>query len=259
MSKKRIDVLLMEKDIVKSLDEAVAVLMAGEVRIGHQLITTPGVLVDVNTEIVLSERMPYVSRGGYKLAFALKTFNASPVAKICADVGASTGGFTDVLLQHGANKVYAIDVGYGDLAWKLRQDPKVVVLERTNARKLSALPESISFVVIDTSFISLTLILPATLKWVEPNVDFIVLVKPQFEAPKLMVEPGGVIKNPDVHRQVLWDLMTWATANGFVCLDLMPSPIIGPAGNKEFLLHLALHQPSSPPNLHTLLELCLSS
>ncbi len=158
--------------------------------------------------------MPYVSRGGFKLAGALQAFGLDVTGRTCVDVGACTGGFTDVLLQNGAARVYAIDVGYGQLDWKLRQDPRVVVMERTNARYLESLPEAVSFVSIDVSFISLKLILPAVKKWITPDADIVALIKPQFEAGRKQVGKGGIVKDPAVHGQVLTDLLTWSQENG---------------------------------------------
>jgi len=237
MAKKRADILLVEKRLAENVREATAMLMAGEVIINHQKITTPGTMIDVTARINVKSKIPYVSRGGFKLAAALDAFNVNPSNKICADVGASTGGFTDVLLQRGAKKVYAIDVGYGDLAWKIRQDPRVVVMERTNARKVERLPDKVALVVVDASFISLKLILPTATKWVEPKAAFITLVKPQFEAKKELVEKGGVVRKKSIHAVVLKNIIAWCHTHQLTVVNLIVSPIVGPAGNKEFLLY----------------------
>jgi 23S rRNA (cytidine1920-2'-O)/16S rRNA (cytidine1409-2'-O)-methyltransferase len=182
--------------------------------------------------------MPYVSRGGFKLAAALAEFGIAVDGRICADVGACTGGFTDVLLQQGAARVYAIDVGYGQLDWKLRQDERVVVLERTNARYLETLPEPVSIVCIDVSFISLKLILPAVQGWLTAEAQIIALVKPQFEAGPAQVGKGGVVKETAVHQSVLLEIIHWAAEHGLATMGLIRSPVTGADGNVEFLLWL---------------------
>jgi 23S rRNA (cytidine1920-2'-O)/16S rRNA (cytidine1409-2'-O)-methyltransferase len=187
-----------------------------------------------------------VSRGGYKLAAALDAFGVSPAGQICADLGASTGGFTDVLLQRGASRVYAVDVGYGQLHWRLRTDSRVVVMERTNARHLQNLPEPVQLIVIDASFISLRLILPAARRLLTPGGEIIALIKPQFEAGRERVGKGGVVRDARVHRQVLRDMTNWVATRDFGPQGLIPSPIQGPKGNQEFLLWLRPGQPPSP-------------
>lgn len=182
----------------------------------------------------------FVSRGGLKLAHALAQFEVDPSGRIGADIGASTGGFTDCLLQGGAARVYAIDVGYGQLDWRLRADPRVVVMERTNARFLERLPERIDLVVVDVSFISLRLVLPAVTRIADPSADLIALVKPQFEAGRDRVGKGGVVRDPLVHRDVLLSCAEWSRQEGAVLQGLTASPIRGPAGNVEFLAHLRL-------------------
>lgn len=258
MTKKRIDRLLLEHGFAASLTEAGAILMAGNVMVNSQRITVPGMLIDSGAEISVKSASPYVSRGGYKLAAALDTFKIDPTGAICADVGASTGGFTDVLLQRGAKKVYALDVGYGDLAWKLRQDPRVVVMERTNARNITRLPELISLVVVDASFISLKHILPAALKWTAPNADLVTLIKPQFEAEKEWVEKGGVVRKKEIHAKILNDMISWCVAQQLGVIDLTASPITGPAGNKEFLLHLSTEVDVAQKPFQLLTDTCLS-
>jgi len=257
MSKKRIDSLLVEQKLADTLKQAAALLMAGKVLVNQQAVTVPGMLVDSDAEINVKVRKPYVSRGGYKLAAALDVFDVDPADAICADVGASTGGFTDALLQRGAKKVYALDVGYGILAWKLRQDPRVAVMERTNARKVERLPEKIALVVIDVSFISLKLIVPAVLKWLEPRADIITLVKPQFEAERDKVGAGGVVRDRVIHADIIYDLINWCQTHELAVLNLIASPITGPAGNKEFLLHLSTDPKQIPPNIPSLVENCL--
>lgn len=181
---------------------------------------------------------PYVSRGGIKLAFALETFAIDVSAKVAADVGAATGGFTDVLLQKGASKVYAIDVGYGDIAWKLRKDPRVVLLERTNARHLKALAEKVHIVAIDTSFISLKLLLPVVSEWLLPHSDLIALIKPQFEAKREQVPRGGIVSDPLIHAEVLRNILIFAEEKSLYTYGISRSPIEGRKGNQEFLVWL---------------------
>jgi 23S rRNA (cytidine1920-2'-O)/16S rRNA (cytidine1409-2'-O)-methyltransferase len=246
MTKVRLDVLLVEKGLLQNRSKARALIMAGKVRVDGQVITKAGVQVASEVEVTVDSDSPYVSRGGVKLAAALDEFKIDPGGMICADVGASTGGFTDVLLQHGAKRVYAIDVGYGQLAWKLRQDERVVVMERTNARYLEALPDAIDLVTIDASFISLNLILPAAIKWLGVPAQIVALVKPQFEAGRHQVGKGGVVRDPEIHRQVLEQSANYAQQLNLDIRGLIPSPITGPAGNYEFLLHLGW-QTNLPP------------
>jgi 23S rRNA (cytidine1920-2'-O)/16S rRNA (cytidine1409-2'-O)-methyltransferase len=245
MKKKRIDLLLVERGLAESRNQAQRLVMAGEVRVEGEMIHKPSTQVDINAEIEVKERPPYVSRGGKKLEAAIEAFSVAVSGKICADVGASTGGFTDCLLQNGASKVYAIDVGYGVLHWKLRKDLRVVVMERTNARYVDALPEPVDLVTIDASFISLNLILPAVMGWFEGDQgQVIALIKPQFEAGrKAAAVHAGVIKDRSVHAQVLDATLSDAMALGFYPTDLIPSPIRGPKGNVEFLVDLRLSAP----------------
>ncbi len=257
MSKKRIDLLLIEHNLVDTPKQANALLMAGKVMVNRQIITHPGMKVDAKAKITVKAERPYVSRGGYKLAAALDAFNVDPVNAVCADVGASTGGFTDVLLQRGAKKVYALDVGYGILAWKLRQDPRVVVMERTNARRVERLPEKISLAVIDASFISLKLILPAVLKWIEPRAAIIALIKPQFEAAKEKVGQGGVVRDKTIHAEIIYELIAWCKMRNLAVLDLIVSPVTGPAGNREFLLYLNADSKQTSADVSLLVENCL--
>ncbi len=237
MSKKRIDVLLVELGLAESRNQAQRLVMAGEVRADGEMVTKPSTQVKENASIEIKQQPRYVSRGGYKLEAGLAAFNVNVVDKVCADVGASTGGFTDCLLQNGAARVYAIDVGYGVLDWRLRNDPRVVVMERTNARYLESLPECINLVTIDVSFISLSLILPAVRGWFQGlDGQTIALIKPQFEAGrKAAAVHAGVIKDTDVHREVLDTTLRNAVALGFFPVGLIASPIRGPKGNIEFL------------------------
>ncbi|HEC23415.1 MAG TPA: TlyA family RNA methyltransferase [Chloroflexi bacterium] len=238
--RKRLDVLLVERGLVESREFGRRLIMAGEVLVDDQPVTKPATRVATGASIRLLKKPPFVSRGGEKLAAALKTFRIDVSGLVCADVGASTGGFTDCLLQAGAARVYAIDVGYGQLAWSLRQDSRVVVMERINARYLETLPEPIDFASVDVSFISVKHILPALKGWLAPAGQVVVLVKPQFEAGREAVGKGGVVRDPQTHSQVLKTVLTYARAAGFRVRGLMPSPLRGPAGNIEFLLWLGL-------------------
>jgi 23S rRNA (cytidine1920-2'-O)/16S rRNA (cytidine1409-2'-O)-methyltransferase len=254
MAKVRLDILLTQKELAETRSKAQALIMAGKIQVNGSLVTKPGTLVSAEAEIILAEELPYVSRGGVKLAAALDAFGIDPTGAICADVGASTGGFTDVLLQRGATHVYAIDVGYGQLAWKLRQDKRVTVMERTNARYLQALPQPISLVTIDASFISLRLILPAVIAWLTVPAQIVALIKPQFEAEKGQVGKGGVVKDPEVHRQVLWNALAYAHQADLTVLGLILSPLTGPAGNHEFLVQLGHHVDTPLPDLEGLVQ-----
>lgn len=258
MAKTRLDVYLTEQCLAASRSQAKALVMAGRVRVDGQVVLKAGMPIPVGAKVTVEAPLPYVSRGGAKLAAALEAFPIDPRGRICADVGASTGGFTDVLLQRGAARVYAIDVGYGQLAWKLRQDERVIAMERTNARHLTSLPELISMVTVDASFISLKLLLPAILKWYATTLDLIVLVKPQFEAGQAQVGKGGVVRDPMTHRQVLWEIADWLQAQRGVVVGLMPSPLIGPAGNREFLLYAVWGKPGQRIDLQAAIERCVN-
>jgi 23S rRNA (cytidine1920-2'-O)/16S rRNA (cytidine1409-2'-O)-methyltransferase len=257
-AKSRLDTLLTQKGLAESRSQAQALIMAGNVSVNGLVVTKVGTQVSMEADITIKEALPYVSRGGIKLAAGLDAFGLSPHHAICADVGASTGGFTDVLLQRGAARVYAIDVGYGQLAWKLRQDDRVIVMERTNARQLKALPDPIDLATIDASFISLKLILPVALKWLAAPGKVVALVKPQFEAGKSQVSKGGVVRDKLIHRQVLKDITTYAGQLGFTVLGLATSPITGPAGNYEFLLYLGWQTDLPPIDLDEAIEGCLA-
>ncbi|MDW8213643.1 MAG: TlyA family RNA methyltransferase [Roseiflexaceae bacterium] len=249
MAKKvRLDQLLVQRGLAETRARAQALILAGEVRVNGVVRHKAGELVPDDAEVELIGALPYVSRGGYKLAHALDTFALSPANLAAIDVGASTGGFTDVLLQRGAARVYAVDVGYGQLDWRLRQDPRVIVLERTNIRYLEALPplegeEAAAPVladcaVIDVSFISLKLVLPAVQRLIRPDAWIVALIKPQFEAGPAQVGKGGVVRDPAVHAAVLRDVLTFSAGLGLSPHGLTRSPITGPAGNVEFLAWL---------------------
>jgi 23S rRNA (cytidine1920-2'-O)/16S rRNA (cytidine1409-2'-O)-methyltransferase len=254
----RLDHLLVQRGLAESRSQAQVLVLAGEVCVDGQVTLKPGTRVSDEAEVEVREQLPYVSRGGLKLAAALDAFRVSVAGAVCADVGASTGGFTDCLLQRGAARVYAIDVGYGQLAWQLRQDERVVVMERTNARYLERLPEPAQLVTIDASFISLRLLLPAVVRWLAPGAAVIPLVKPQFEAGREQVGKGGVVREPTVHRQVLEKVAGYATTHGLAVHGVIRSPITGPAGNAEFLVHLRLGSPGEDFDLAAAIAGCLA-
>lgn len=237
-NKQRIDILLVERGLVPSREKGRRLIMAGEVKIGDRVIDKPGTKVHADSKIVLKAKPRFVSRGGEKLDGALEVFDIEVSRRVCADVGASTGGFTDCLLQHGAAKVYAIDVGYGQLDYRLRTDPRVVTMERTNARYLERLPEPVSLVTVDASFISLRLLLPAIVGWLTEQASVVPLIKPQFEAGRRDVGKGGVVRDPSVHRRVIEEVLDSAHAQGFAVRGLVQSKLVGPAGNIEFLAWL---------------------
>lgn len=259
MKKIRIDLLLVERGLAESRNRAQRLVMAGEVRVDGEMVHKSSTMVAENAQIEVKERPKFVSRGGKKLEAALDAFTVPVEGKVCADVGASTGGFTDCLLQNGARKVYSIDVGYGILHWKLRNDPRVVVMERTNARYLDALCEPVDLVTIDASFISLGLILPAVRGWfADENGQTIALIKPQFEAGrKAAALHAGVIKDLSVHRKVLQDTLKDALALGFFPVGLIASPIKGPKGNVEFLVDWRLQQSVSGSDVERLISQAL--
>jgi 23S rRNA (cytidine1920-2'-O)/16S rRNA (cytidine1409-2'-O)-methyltransferase len=240
----RLDQLILERGLAESRARAQALLIGGRVRVGEgdgaRFDRKPGDLVDPDTSIEVATPEPYVSRGGHKLAAALDAFGVDPAGRTCLDVGASTGGFTDVLLQRGARRVYAVDVGRGQLAERLRGDPRVVSMERTNARTLTAasLPEPVTLATVDVSFISLRLVLAPIASTFDPaGGDLIALVKPQFEAGKGETDQG-VVRDPAVHARVVREMMETAIRLGLTPAGEIPSPILGPEGNREFLLHL---------------------
>ncbi len=236
--KERLDKLLVARGLVGSRAKGQALIMAGEVTVDGARVDKSGTAVPMSAAIELKEAAPYVGRGGFKLAGALTAFGLDVNGRVCADVGACTGGFTDVLLQQGAAQVFAIDVGYGQLDWKLRQDERVVVMERTNARYVESLPRPIDLAVIDVSFISLRLILPAVRQWLAQKADVAALIKPQFEAGPRQVGKGGIVKDTAVHRQVLAQILEWAAAHQLHPAGLTRSSITGADGNVEFLAWL---------------------
>lgn len=241
--KMRLDLLMVEKKMVESRQHARGLIMAGKVLIDGQRFEKPGTLVadDSDLRIKGDARPPYVSRGGLKLEGALKQLNIADVnGMVCLDAGASTGGFTDCLLQKGAAKVYAVDVGYGQLAWQLRQDPRVVVVERTNVRHMprERVPEPIDLVTVDVSFISLRIIIPALLKFLKPEAMILALIKPQFEVGKGKVGKGGVVRDAELRDATVRELIQFFSSLGLVSNAVVPSPIRGPKGNQEYVVLL---------------------
>jgi 23S rRNA (cytidine1920-2'-O)/16S rRNA (cytidine1409-2'-O)-methyltransferase len=240
MARERADKLLVERGLAESRAKAQALIMAGKVYSADRRIAKAGDLVADDAPLeVRGQDHPWVSRGGLKLAHALAHFSLEPKGAMAIDVGASTGGFTDVLLAHGAAKVYAVDVGHGQLAWKLRNDPRVVVLERVNARHLypSQIPEPADWVVCDASFIGLETVLPAALSLTRPNAVAVALIKPQFEVGPDRVGKGGVVRDPALHEEVCARIRAWFERQpGWSVLGIVESPILGPEGNKEFLI-----------------------
>ena len=239
--KKRLDVLVTERGITESREKAKAVIMAGEIYVNNQKADKAGQSYSEDVEIEFrGKKMKYVSRGGLKLEKAVKEFNIELNGKITMDIGASTGGFTDCMLQNGAEKVYSIDVGYGQLAWKLRNDKRVVNLERTNMRNVTSeqVPDKIDFFSIDVSFISLKLLLPVAYELLADGAEAVCLIKPQFEAGREKVGKKGVVRDPDVHIEVVENIYNFCLDNGFSVLGLDFSPIKGPEGNIEYLIYL---------------------
>ncbi len=246
----RVDVALVERGLVESRAKAQAVILAGLVFSGERRIDKAGALVAADEPLELRGRPhPWVSRGGLKLAHGLAHFAIDPAGAVAIDVGSSTGGFTDVLLAGGATRVYAVDVGHGQLAWKLRQDPRVVVLEKTNARHLDAvlIPEPVDLVVCDASFIGLETVLPAALARARPGAALIALIKPQFEVGPGRVGKGGVVRDPALHAEVCARIAAWLPTLGWRVLGIEPSPILGPEGNREFLIAARRTAPDGDP------------
>ena len=243
-NKKRLDVLLTEQGYADTRSKAQAIIMAGQVYVDGQKADKPGISYDENVMLeVRGDTCPYVSRGGLKLEKALRNFGVKPEGYVCSDSGASTGGFTDCLLQQGASKVFAIDVGYGQLDWKIRSDPRVVVMERTNIRYVTPedLGEPLDLSVIDVSFISLKIVLPAIKNLLKPGKgQALCLIKPQFEAGKEKVGKKGVVREPETHKEVLDHFVELAHSLEFSILGMTFSPVKGPEGNIEFLAHLTL-------------------
>jgi 23S rRNA (cytidine1920-2'-O)/16S rRNA (cytidine1409-2'-O)-methyltransferase len=236
--KNRLDRELVDRGLVESRQKAQALIMAGEVRVNGQKASKPGQPVDAEAALEVLARPPYVSRGGFKLAAALQQFSIDVAGAVCLDVGSSTGGFTDVLLQAGAARVHAVDVGAGQLAWQLRTDPRVVLHEGINARELafSDLGELVRLATCDVSFISVTLVLPAMVPLLQPDGQMVILIKPQFEAGKGQVGKGGIVRDPEVHQAARDRVETAVRQFGF-STNIMDSPILGAEGNQEFLLH----------------------
>ena len=242
-NKKRLDVLLVEQGYADSRTKAQAIIMSGMVYVDGQKADKPGMSFDETKPLeVRGAACPYVSRGGLKLEKALRDFGVDPTGYVCSDSGASTGGFTDCLLQQGASKVFAIDVGYGQLDWKIRSDPRVVVMERTNVRYVTPeqLGEPLDLSVVDVSFISLKIVLPVIKTFLKPTGQVLCLIKPQFEAGKDKVGKKGVVREPSVHKEVLDDFVALTKEIDFKILGLTFSPVKGPEGNIEFLAHLTL-------------------
>jgi 23S rRNA (cytidine1920-2'-O)/16S rRNA (cytidine1409-2'-O)-methyltransferase len=245
--KLRLDELVLARGLAGSRTQAQRLILAGQVWMGDQVADKPGLSVAEDAPIRVEQGPPYVSRGGLKLAAALDAFGVDPAGWVCADIGASTGGFTDCLLQRGAVRVYAVDVGYGQLAWTLRQDPRVAVMERTNIRHLESLPQEVTLATVDVSFIGLGLVLPRIANLLSPGGQVIALIKPQFEVGKGQVGKGGVVRDPKLHRSAITKVLAEAAAVGLAPAGVIRSPITGPAGNVEFLAWLKLGEemPSS--------------
>ena len=241
MKKERLDHLLMERGLASSREKAKALITAGQVLVDHERVDKPGTKVSPEVGLQLTGGLPYVSRGGIKLEGALKSFGIDLKEKVVMDVGASTGGFTDCALQHGARKVYAVDVGYGQLAWELRKDPRVVNLERTNIRYLSreaVEQEGVDVILIDTSFISIEKFLRHLLEFLRKGGILLGLIKPQFEAGKGEVARGGVVRDPALHQKVIERITAFSRALGLNVLGVVESPLLGPKGNREFFILL---------------------
>ncbi|MCJ7810764.1 MAG: TlyA family RNA methyltransferase [Dehalococcoidia bacterium] len=238
MTKRRLDTLLVERGLAESREKARAVVLAGQVLVGDRAVAKPGMLIPEATEVRLLARAPYVSRGGEKLAHALRLFGVDGQDLVVVDVGASSGGFTDCLLQHGARCVYAVDVGYGQLDYRLRQDERVVPMERVNVRYLRSLPQKVDLATVDVSFIGLEKVLPAIARLLKPGGKIIALFKPQFQARRREVGRGGVVRDPLLQARLIGRFLAWAVEQRFRILGLTPSPLLGPAGNREFFFLL---------------------
>jgi 23S rRNA (cytidine1920-2'-O)/16S rRNA (cytidine1409-2'-O)-methyltransferase len=240
VAKRRIDNLLLDRGLVESRAKAQALIMAGEVEVGGRTVAKPGTLVAEEAVITIRKPPPFIGRGGVKLDYALDHFQLDVSSKVAADIGASTGGFTDCLLKRGARRVYAVDVGYGQLDYRLRCDPRVVVMERVNARYPFPLPEKVDLATLDLSFISVEKVIPSVALLVKEGGYLVVLIKPQFEARRGEVGKGGIIKQPATHARVLGRFTSWMIAHGFRLGGLVASPILGASGNKEFFVLLRL-------------------
>ncbi|HEY62320.1 MAG TPA: TlyA family RNA methyltransferase [Anaerolineae bacterium] len=237
MKKDRLDIVLVSRGLISSRAISQRIIMAGQVRVDGEVVFKPSTRVNLNCQVEIKQLPRFVSRGGEKLEAALHSFDVNVDGAVCADVGASTGGFTDCLLQHGAAKVYAIDVGHGILHWKIRRDNRVIVMEKTNARYLDQLLEPVNLITIDAAFISLKVLLPVVRKWLPKNGgNLIILIKPQFEAGRRDAARGkGVIRDEKIHRQILLDILSFAVEEKYKVLGLIRSPLLGPKGNIEFL------------------------
>lgn len=255
--KERMDLLVVRRGLAKSRERARALIMAGKVTVDGTVMDKPGMSVSSEAKIQVVQDLPYVGRGGLKLEAALDAFGVDVRGQTAVDVGASTGGFTDCLLQRGARRVYAIDVGYGQFDWALRKDPRVVTMERTNIRYLKSLPEPIDIAVVDVSFISLRLVLPPVVRLLTPSGDAVVLIKPQFEAGREQVGKGGVVRDLKVHEQVLRQVAEWAPQSGFWPRGFTTSPIKGPAGNVEYFTHLRKESAPSELDLEGSIRVCI--
>jgi len=239
--KHRLDLTLVTKGLTQSRTRAQAMIMAGKILVNNCPVDKPGFYVSPDDTIELKGTdIAYVSRGGLKLEAALHKLQLDVTGAICIDVGASTGGFTDCLLQHGAERVYAVDVGYGQLAWKIRQDPRVIVIERTNIRHMApdTIPAPVDLVTIDVAFISLKIVVPVILKFLKPDASILALIKPQFEVGKNQVGKGGVVRAPELHQQVIQELSDFFETIRLTPRSIYPSPLLGPKGNREFFIFL---------------------
>ncbi len=232
---------MIKKKFASSRERAKRIIMTGSVFVDNAVIDKPGTLIDIDAKIVCKVRdIPFVSRGGLKLEKAIKELSVDVTGLNCMDIGASTGGFTDCLLQNGANKIYAVDVGYGQFDWKLRNNPKVIVIERTNIRYLpfETIGEKLDIIVIDTSFISLKIVIPSAEKFMKSDATILALIKPQFEAGKSKVGKGGVVRDEEVRKEVVNDIKSFFIKRGYTVDNIVPSPILGPKGNKEYIISL---------------------
>jgi len=234
----RLDNLLVERGLAESRAKAQAMIMAGDVSVGGTTATKAGILLDESVEVAIVEPLPFVGRGGIKLNYALSEFGLDISGEVVADIGASTGGFTDCLLKRGASRVYAVDVGYGQLDYRLRRDKRVAVMDRVNARYPFSLPEKVDLVTIDVSFISIEKVIPSVASLLKDSGYLVVLLKPQFEAKKREVGKGGVIREPQVQARVLGRFIIWLISHGFRLGGLVASPILGASGNREFFWFL---------------------
>jgi len=234
--KNRLDVLLVDRGLAESREKAQALVMAGQVNVGSTRALKPGVLVSEGAELEVLQKSRFVSRGGEKLAAALERFGVNPSGRVALDIGASTGGFTDCLLQNGATRVYAVDVGHNQIDYRLRTDGRVVVMEGVNAREPLDLPETVDIAVIDVSFISIRKVLPTAVNALSGRGEIVALLKPQFEAERGDVPKGGVVTDPALHSTVVARFVAWCVSQGLRVLDMMGSPILGAEGNREFPL-----------------------